>query len=93
MTSKDYIRERRHRLRAAGMCIDCGKHPKIATAQRCLQCNAKQSNRQRLRKHAGSCRGARMTTSGTFGVIRTRERSECTVAKRHVKRFAYQREK
>jgi hypothetical protein len=34
-----------------------------------------------------------MTTNGTFGVIRTRERSECTVANCHVKRFAYQREK
>jgi hypothetical protein len=50
MTSAEYTRERRHRLRAAGLCIDCGKYPKIATAQRCLQCNAKQSNRERLRK-------------------------------------------
>jgi hypothetical protein len=31
-----------------------------------------------------------MTTRGTFGVIRTREPSECIVANCHVKRFAYQ---
>jgi hypothetical protein len=31
-----------------------------------------------------------MTTRGTFGVIRTREPSECTGANCHVKRLAYQ---
>jgi hypothetical protein len=42
---RKYIRDRRERLRLAGMCIDCGKAPPIATAQRCEGCNQRMLDR------------------------------------------------
>jgi AraC-like DNA-binding protein len=50
MTSAQYVRQRRERLIAAGLCIDCGSRPRLTTAQRCRLCNEKQLERQRMRK-------------------------------------------
>jgi hypothetical protein len=50
MTSREYIRARRARLIAAGLCIDCGAIPRLETTQRCRGCRDKQSAREQMRK-------------------------------------------
>jgi hypothetical protein len=45
-TYRNRMRERRVRLIAAGVCIDCGREEALATSQRGARCNARHLSRQ-----------------------------------------------
>lgn len=86
MTSREYMRERRARLLAAGLCIDCGKSPKLPTIQRCDPCNVRQLSRVRVYSKTPRVRGAHLTEiAAELGVSRDVVRAELASAIRKVK--------
>lgn len=43
-----YCQERRERLKASGLCIDCGKHPAIEGQTRCPSCARKKRESEQV---------------------------------------------